>query len=66
MRTKTILASALATLLTTGIALAQAPAQQPAQPQPFRAGTPLSQTNEAGQLKTMSSNVKVYGSFNFA
>jgi len=66
VRTKTILASALAALFTAGTALAQAPAQQPAQPQPFRAGTPLSQTNEAGQLKTMSSNVKVYGSFNFA
>ena len=66
MRTKTTLASALAALLTAGTALAQAPAQQPAQPQPFRAGTPLSQTNEAGQLKQMSSNVKVYGSFHFA
>jgi len=66
VRTKTILASALAALLTAGTALAQAPAQQPAQPQPFRAGTPLSQANEAGQMKTMSSNVKVYGSFNFA
>lgn len=62
----TTLASVLATLLAAGAAFAQAPAQQPAQPQPFRAGTPLSQTNEAGQLKTMSSNVKVYGSFHFA
>src|SRR4030095_14802224 len=51
VRTKTIFASSLATLLTAATALAQAPAQQPAQPQPFRAGTPLSQTNEAGQLK---------------
>src|SRR6185503_4962501 len=66
MLTKTILASALAALFTAGAAFAQAPAQQPAQPQPYRVGTPLSQTNEAGQLKTMSSNVKVYGSFNFA
>ena len=45
----------------------QQPAQQPpAQPQPYRVGTPLSQANEAGQMKTMSSNVKVYGSFHFA
>jgi sugar lactone lactonase YvrE len=66
VRTKTVLASALASLLTAGTALAQAPAQQPAQPQPFRAGTPLSATNEAGQLNQMSSNVKVYGSFHFA
>jgi len=58
--------SSAALLFAAGSALAQAPAQQPAQPQPFRAGTPLSQTNEAGQLKTMSSNVKVYGSFHFA
>ena len=49
----------------------QQPAQQPAQqapppPQPYRVGTPLSATNEAGQVQTMSSNVKVYGSFYFA
>ena len=49
----------------------QQPAQQPAQqapppPQPYRVGTPLSATNEAGQAQTMSSNVKVYGSFYFA
>jgi hypothetical protein len=66
VRTKTALASALAALLTAGTALAQAPAQQPAQPQPYRVGTPLGATNEAGQQKTMSSNVKVYGSFHFA
>jgi len=66
MRTKTVLASALAALFTAGAAFAQAPAQQPAQPQPYRVGTPLGQTNEAGQQKTMSSNVKVYGSFRFA
>jgi hypothetical protein len=53
-------------LLAAGTALAQAPAQQPAQPQPYRVGTPLGATNEAGQQKTMSSNVKVYGSFHFA
>lgn len=64
MRTKTLMASAVAALLTTGIALAQPAA--PAGPQPFRVGTSLSATNEAGQTMTMSSNVKVYGSFNFA
>ena len=64
MRTKTLMASAIAALLTTGVALAQPAA--PTGPQPFRVGTPLSATNEAGQTQTMSSNVKVYGSFNFA
>jgi sugar lactone lactonase YvrE len=58
------LVSGVAALLTTGVAFAQ-PAQ-PVGPQPFRAGTPLSQTNEAGQTLPMSSNVKVYGSFRFA
>jgi hypothetical protein len=49
-------------LLLTATALAQ----QPAAPQPFRAGTPLGATNEAGQVVPMSGNVKVYGSFHFA
>jgi hypothetical protein len=45
----------------------QQPAQAaPAQPQPYRVGTPLGATNEAGQQQQMSSNVKVYGSFHFA
>ena len=65
MRTKTLLASGIAALLTAGIALAQAPAP-PAGPQPYRVGTPLGATNEAGQQQPMSSNVKVYGSFHFA
>jgi len=65
VRTKTLIASCIATLLTTASALAQAPAA-PAGPQPFRVGTPLGSTNEAGQAMTMSSNVKVYGSFHFA
>lgn len=65
VRTKSLLASMIAATLTAGTALAQQPAQ-PAQPQPYRVGTPLSATNEAGQVQTMSSNVKVYGSFNFA
>jgi len=66
--TKSHALSGIALLFTAGAALAQpaAPPAAPAAPQPFRAGTPLSQTNEAGQLMTMSSNVKVYGSFNFA
>ena len=65
MRTKTLLASGIAALLTAGAALAQAPAP-PAGPQPYRVGTPLSQANEAGQVMKMSDNVKVYGSFHFA
>jgi len=52
-------------LFTVGAALAQ-PAGQPSTPQPFRAGEPLGATNEAGKAMPMSSNVKVYGSFNFA
>jgi hypothetical protein len=48
-----------------GATFAQAPAA-PAAPQPFKAGEPLGATNEAGKKMPMSSNVKVYGSFNFA
>jgi hypothetical protein len=44
----------------------QPAAAAPAQPQPYRVGTPLGATNEAGQAQRMSSNVKVYGSFHFA
>lgn len=65
MISTTRLALGLTALLTTGTAFAQAPAQAPAAPQPFKAGTPLSATNEAGQVVPMSSNVKVYGSFHF-
>jgi hypothetical protein len=65
VRIKTVLASALATLLTAGSALAQPPAQ-PGGPQPYRVGTPLGATNEAGQQQPLSSNVKIYGSFHFA
>jgi len=55
----------IAAIWTATATLAQPPAA-PAGPQPFRAGTPLGATNEAGQAMSMSSNVKVYGSFNFA
>jgi hypothetical protein len=65
VRTTTLLASGVAALFTAGSALAQPPGQ-PAGPQPYRVGTPLGATNEAGQQQTMSSNVKVYGSFHFA
>ncbi len=54
----------LTAFLTAGAAFSQAPA--PSGPQPFKAGTPLAATNEAGQAVPMSSNVKVYGSFHFA
>lgn len=64
MRSNTLLASGIATLLTAGVALAQ-PAQ-PTGPQPYRVGTPLGATNEAGEQQPLSSNVKVYGSFHFA
>ena len=62
---QTRLSVALAALLAAGTAFAQAPAQNAA-PKPFAAGTPLSQANEKGEVVPMSSNVKVYGSFNFA
>jgi len=64
MNAKNLLGPALAALMASGTALAQPAANAP--PKPFAAGTPLSATNEAGQVKTMSSNVKVYGSFHFA
>jgi len=65
MHTTTRGALALTASLAMGAALAQAPAQ-PAAPKPFQAGEPLSATNEAGKKMPMSSNVKVYGSFNFS
>jgi sugar lactone lactonase YvrE len=58
--------SGAAFLLAAGTAFAQAPAGQPAQPQPYRVGTPLGATNEAGQQQPLSSNVKVFGSFHFS
>jgi sugar lactone lactonase YvrE len=57
---------ALVVFIAVGHAFAQAPPPSPAAPQPFKAGTPLSATNEAGQVVPMSTNVKVYGSFHFA
>jgi sugar lactone lactonase YvrE len=60
----TRLSLGLALFLIAGPAFAQAPPQ--AAPQPFAAGTPLSATNEAGQVVPMSNNVRVYGSFHFA
>ncbi len=65
---KTRLTLTLVTLLASMNAAAQAPAPAPAaaEPQPFRTGTPLSATNEAGVATPMSANVKVYGSFRFA
>ena len=55
-------------MVGSGAAYAQQPAAPAANaaPKPFAAGQPLSATNEAGQVKQMSSNVKVYGSFHFA
>ena len=65
MNTRTLLALGIAASLTVTAAFAQAPAQNAA-PKPFQAGEPLSATNEAGKKMPMSSNVKVYGSFNFS
>jgi SMP-30/Gluconolactonase/LRE-like region len=59
----TLTALILVGALTAGASLAQAPATSP---QPFRVGDRLGAINEAGTPMTMSSNVKVYGSFNFA
>jgi len=52
--------------LAAGAHSQQAAPAADAAPKPFQAGTPLSATNEAGVTQTMSSNVKVYGSFRFA
>ena len=65
MHKNNMIVPALLTVFAAGAAYAQ-PAQQSAEPQPFRAGTPLGTTNEAGVATPMSSNVKVYGSFRFA
>ena len=70
MSTKRLAASGFLAVLMCGAASAQQPATPPAgppaAPRPFRAGTPLGTTNEAGVATTMTSNVKVYGSFRFA
>ena len=70
MSTKRLAASGFLAMLLCGAASAQQPAAPPAgppaAPRPFRAGTPLGTTNEAGVATTMSGNVKVYGSFRFA
>jgi DNA-binding beta-propeller fold protein YncE len=67
MNTKRLLGLAVAGLMASGAALSQAPAPAAnAPPRPFAAGQPLSATNEAGTVKQMSSNVKVFGSFHFA
>jgi DNA-binding beta-propeller fold protein YncE len=63
MNAKDLVAFSTAALLASGTALAQAPAAN--QSKPFTAGTPLSAANEAGQVKQMSRNVKVFGSFHF-
>jgi len=65
---KKLTVSGLLALSICGAAYAQQPAAPAANapPKPFAAGTPLSATNEAGQVVKMSSNVKVYGSFRFA
>lgn len=56
-----------ALLAAAGAAFAQQPADSSqAAPKPFQAGAPLGTTNEAGVPKTMSKNVKVFGSFRFA
>jgi sugar lactone lactonase YvrE len=62
------LTAALIALLVNVGAAAQQPAtsQPPAAPAPFRVGTPLGATNEAGVATPMSNNVKVYGSFHFS
>jgi hypothetical protein len=54
-----------AALLIGSAVLAQRPAETPKQKE-FQAGKPLGTINEAGQFTTMTSNVKVYGSFRFA
>jgi hypothetical protein len=55
--------AAAACLLATAAHAQQQPA---AAPKAFQAGAPLGNKNEAGVEKTMSKNVKVYGSFRFS
>ena len=59
------LTAALIALFVTVGAAAQPPAP-PAANGPFKAGTPLGATNEAGVATPLSANVKVYGSFHFS
>jgi hypothetical protein len=63
-------ASLIALFVAAGAAAQQpAPAPAPgapAAPGPYRVGTPLGATNEAGVATPLSDNVKVYGSFHFS
>jgi sugar lactone lactonase YvrE len=68
---KTRLSAALIVLFVSAGAAAQQPSpapagQAPAAPGPYRVGTPLGATNEAGVAMPLSANVKVYGSFHFS
>ena len=53
--------ASISLVLTAGIAVAQ-----PAASQEFQTGNPLGTINESGDSVTMTSNVKVYGSYRFA
>jgi hypothetical protein len=63
-------ASLIALFVAAGAAAQQpAPAPAPgapAAPGPYRVGTPLGATNEAGVATPLSDNVKIYGSFHFS
>lgn len=61
---RTNLALGLLAMMST-TAMAQATTTEEA-PKPFAAGTALGVVNEAGEQTTLSDNVKVFGSFNFA
>jgi sugar lactone lactonase YvrE len=60
------LPAVLIAMFASAAAVAQPPAPPAAAPGPFKAGTPLGATNEAGVATPLSANVKVYGSFHFS
>jgi hypothetical protein len=61
-----VTAALIALLVNAGAAAQPPPAAPPTEPAPFRVGTPLGATNEAGVATPLSANVKVYGSFHFS
>ena len=63
MKTEIVIAATMGLVLATSVANAQ---EKSAAKKEFQPGKPLGTPNEAGQFTTMTSNVKVFGSFRFA
>src|SRR5262245_9844550 len=63
MKTGFVVAVSIGIMLATSVAQAQ---EKSAAKKEFQAGKPLGTVNEAGQFTSITSNVKVFGSFRFA